>query len=63
MTTDATVAADGTGWEREELRTKLRLADAGVLVAVLTQLTGDAGVIDRFAGKISFEPDPPEQVG
>ncbi|OBI32479.1 FAD-binding protein [Mycolicibacter terrae] len=63
MTTDATVAADRTGLEPEELRANLRQADAGVLVAVLAQLTGDPAVVDQFADKISFEPDPPEQVG
>ncbi|TFV57897.1 NAD(P)/FAD-dependent oxidoreductase [Mycobacterium sp. PS03-16] len=41
----------------------LRQADPGVLVAVLTQMTGDTSVIDRFAPKISHEPDPPERVG
>ncbi len=45
------------------LRTHLLQADAGVLVAVLAQLTGDAGVVDRFAGRISHVPDPPEQLG
>lgn len=63
MTTDATVTADRTDLDPEELRANLRQADAGVLVAVLAQLTGDLGVVDRFADKISFEPDPPEQVG
>ena len=46
-----------------DLRTHLLQADAGVLVAVLAQLTGDAGVVDRFAGRISHVPDPPEQLG
>lgn len=63
MTTDATVTADRTDLDPEELRAKLRQADAGVLVAVLAQLTGDPAVVDQFADKISFEPDPPEQVG
>ena len=45
------------------LRSKLELADAGVLVAVLAQLTGDVGVVDRFAARISYVPDPPEQAG
>lgn len=45
------------------LRSNLERADAGVLVAVLAQLTGDPGVVDRFATKISFRPDPPEQAG
>lgn len=63
MTTDATVTADRTDLDPEELRANLRQADAGVLVAVLAQLTGDLGVVDRFAEKISFEPDPPERVG
>ncbi|AEF38258.1 monooxygenase [Mycolicibacter sinensis] len=63
MTIDATVPDDRTGLDPEELRANLRLADAGVLVAVLAQLTGDPAVVDRFADKIAFEPDPPEQVG
>lgn len=63
MTTDATVSTNGTGLDSDELRANLRLADAGVLVAVLAQLTGDAAVVDRFADQISFEPNPPEQVG
>ncbi|ABM13689.1 flavin-containing monooxygenase [Mycolicibacterium vanbaalenii] len=63
MTIGVTVAADEKTVDREELRTNLRRADAGVLVAVLAQLTGDPGVADRYAGKISFTPDPPEQVG
>ena len=46
-----------------ELRTHLLQADAGILVAVLAQLTGDAGVVDRFAARISHVPDPPEQLG
>ena len=45
------------------LRSNLERADAGVLVAVLAQLTGDPGIVDRFATKISFRPDPPEQAG
>ncbi|CAJ1509610.1 NAD(P)-binding domain-containing protein [[Mycobacterium] holstebronense] len=63
MTTDATVTPEHTGSDPDELRTYLRQADAGVLVAVLAQLTGDPAVAERFADKISFEPDPPEQVG
>ena len=31
------------------LRSNLEQADAGVLVAVLAQLSGDPGVVDRFA--------------
>ena len=37
------------------LRSNLRTGDAGVL-AVLAQLTGDPGVVDRFATTISFRP-------
>lgn len=59
MTTEASVRAGNT----DELRANLRLADAGVLVAVLAQLTGDPSVADRFAARISFVPDPPEQAG
>lgn len=47
----------------DELRDNLRRADAGILVAVLAQLTGDPSVVDRFASKISYAPDPPEQAG
>jgi 4-hydroxyacetophenone monooxygenase len=47
----------------DELRDHLREADPGVLVAVLTQLTGDASVIDRFGPAISHLPDPPERAG
>ncbi|MBO0676684.1 NAD(P)/FAD-dependent oxidoreductase [Mycolicibacterium sp. S2-37] len=49
--------------DADELRAHLRLADAGVLVAVLAQLTGDTTVIDRFAPEITHVPDPPERVG
>jgi cation diffusion facilitator CzcD-associated flavoprotein CzcO len=47
----------------DELRDNLRQADPGVLTAVLAQLTGDPGVIETFAPKISHVPDPPEQAG
>src|ERR1700721_2933156 len=47
----------------DELRDNLRQADPGVLTAVLAQLTGDPGVIDTFAPKISHVPDPPERAG
>lgn len=47
----------------DELCANLRLADPGVLVAVLAQLTGDVAVLDRFASKITHVPDPPEQAG
>ena len=47
----------------EEFRANLRLADPGVLVAVLAQLTGDASVVDRFAPSITHVPDPPERAG
>ena len=58
-----TSEADGTRLQPGELRANLLRGDAGVLVAVLAQLTGDPAVIDRFASKISFTPDPPEQAG
>jgi cation diffusion facilitator CzcD-associated flavoprotein CzcO len=45
------------------LRDHLMQADPGVLVAVLAQMTGDASVIDRYAGKIDHVPDPPERAG
>jgi 4-hydroxyacetophenone monooxygenase len=47
----------------DELRTHLREADPGVLVAVLAQLTGDAAVVDRFGPAISHVPNPPERAG
>lgn len=47
----------------EDLSSHLRQADAGVLVAVLAQLTGDVSVVDRFGPHISHVPDPPERVG
>jgi cation diffusion facilitator CzcD-associated flavoprotein CzcO len=46
-----------------ELRANLLLADPGVLVAVLAQLTGDATVPARFGARISHVPDPPERAG
>lgn len=49
--------------DRDQMRANLRQADAGILVAVLAQLTGDLGVVDRYAGRISFVPDPPEHIG
>ncbi|WP_374159787.1 flavin-containing monooxygenase [Mycobacterium sp. G7A2] len=63
MTIAVTVASAEKSVDPEELRANLRKADAGILVAVLAQLTGDPGVADRYAAKISFTPDPPEQVG
>ncbi len=63
MTIAVTVAADEKSLDPEELRANLREADAGILVAVLAQVSGDPGVADRFAGRISFTPDPPEQRG
>lgn len=63
MTIAVTVAADHKSLDPEELRAHLAKADAGILVAVLVQLTGDTSVVDRYAGKISFTPDPPEQIG
>jgi len=63
MTIAVTVAAGEKSLDPEELRANLRQADAGILVAVLAQLTGDDAVADRYVGKISFTPDPPEQVG
>ncbi|MEZ0341111.1 flavin-containing monooxygenase [Mycobacterium sp. pV006] len=49
--------------DRDQMRANLRQADAGILVAVLAQLTGDLGMVDRYAGRISFVPDPPEHIG
>jgi 4-hydroxyacetophenone monooxygenase len=66
MSAGVPVTTESTGqaaFDLDELRANLRQADPGVLVAVLTQLTGDPGVSDRFAPKISHVPDPPEQAG
>ncbi|TXI41121.1 MAG: NAD(P)/FAD-dependent oxidoreductase [Mycobacterium sp.] len=63
MASQSSAAAGERGVEPGDLRAYLRRADAGVLVAVLAQLTGDPAVVDRFASKISFTPDPPEQAG
>jgi hypothetical protein len=52
-----------TSPDPDELRANLLLADPGVLVAVLAQLTGDPSVVDRFAARISHVPDPPERAG
>jgi 4-hydroxyacetophenone monooxygenase len=49
--------------ELAELRANLMMADPGVLVAVLAQLSGDPSVVDRFASRISHVPDPPERAG
>lgn len=49
--------------DRDQMRANLRQADAGILVAVLAQMTGDLGVVDRYASRISFVPDPPEYIG
>ncbi|WP_445165503.1 flavin-containing monooxygenase [Mycolicibacterium sp. Dal123E01] len=45
------------------LRDHLVQADPGVLVAVLAQMTGDPSVIDRYAARIDYVPDPPERAG
>lgn len=63
MTTEATATADTAELNPEELRANLRQADAGVLVAVLAQLTGDPSVLDTFGPKITYVPDPPERAG
>jgi len=47
----------------EILRAQLMQADPAVLVAVLTQMTGDTSVIDRYAARIDYLPDPPERAG
>lgn len=61
-TTQSSSPADSTA-DPDVLRGYLLQADPGVLVAVLAQLTGDAGVVDRYAAKITYEPDPPERAG
>jgi cation diffusion facilitator CzcD-associated flavoprotein CzcO len=45
------------------LRENLAKADAGVLLAVLVQLTGDPSFLDTFGSRISHVPDPPERAG
>ncbi|WP_099250053.1 NAD(P)/FAD-dependent oxidoreductase [Mycobacterium sp. shizuoka-1] len=62
VTTESSSSADSAP-DPTVLRAHLRQADPGVLVAVLTQMTGDASVIDRYAGKIGHVPDPPERAG
>jgi 4-hydroxyacetophenone monooxygenase len=61
--TESTSPARPAPPDPEELRANLRQADAGVLVAVLAQVTGDSSVIDSYAPKISHIPDPPERAG
>jgi len=61
-TTESSSLADRSP-DPDVLRTHLLEADAGVLVAVLAQMTGDASVIDRYAAKIDHVPDPPERAG
>jgi 4-hydroxyacetophenone monooxygenase len=63
MTAPPSEAASAITTNTEELRANLLLADPGVLVAVLAQITGDGSVIDRFAPKITYVPDPPERSG
>ncbi|OBG15672.1 cyclohexanone monooxygenase [Mycolicibacterium celeriflavum] len=62
MTADAQARPESTV-DRDDLRAHLRDADAGVLVAVLAQLTGDPSVVDRYGPKITHVPDPPERAG
>lgn len=57
---DAALIADT---DVDELRANLLKADPGVLVAVLAQLTGDGSVVDEFAPRITYVPDPPERAG
>jgi 4-hydroxyacetophenone monooxygenase len=61
-TTEPSSLTDGAP-DPEVLRTQLRQADPGVLVAVLVQLTGDTSAIERYAPKIDYVSDPPEQAG
>lgn len=63
MSTAPSAFAFSADLDLDELRANLREADPGVLVAVLAQLTGDPSVVDRFAPKISYVPDPPERAG
>jgi 4-hydroxyacetophenone monooxygenase len=61
--TAATESASVPGYDPSELRENLMRADAGVLVCVLGQLTGDVSVIDRFGPRIEYVADPPERIG
>ncbi|MCG7592519.1 NAD(P)/FAD-dependent oxidoreductase [Mycobacterium sp. PSTR-4-N] len=61
-TTESSSPAD-SATVPDVLRAHLLQADPGVLVAVLAQMTGDATVIERYAAKISYVPDPPERAG
>ncbi|AFM16382.1 putative flavoprotein involved in K+ transport [Mycolicibacterium chubuense NBB4] len=61
-TTESSPSA-GSASDPAVLRAHLLHADPGVLVAVLAQMTGDITVIDRYADKISYVPDPPERAG
>lgn len=61
MTTEAN--SPGVPADLDELKRHLRDADAGVLVAVLAQMTGDVTVVNRFGPRIVHEPDPPEFIG
>ena len=61
--TAAPETAPVSGYDPAELRANLMQADAGVLVCVLAQLTGDAVVVDRFGPHIEHVPDPPERIG
>ncbi|BBX07868.1 flavin-containing monooxygenase [Mycolicibacterium aichiense] len=63
MTTGQSAIASSTDLDIRTLRDHLMKADPGVLVAVLAQMTGDASVVDRYAGKIDHVPDPPERAG
>ncbi|WP_264003888.1 flavin-containing monooxygenase [Mycolicibacterium sphagni] len=63
MSTGSSAAASSADVDMGTLRDHLLQADPGVLVAVLAQMTGDASVIDRYAGKIDHVPDPPERAG
>ena len=63
MSTAPSAAELATDLDVAELRANLHHADAGVLVGVLAQLTGDLSVIDQFGSRISHVPDPPERAG
>ncbi len=63
MTTGPSAVASSTEVDARTLRDHLMQADAGVLVAVLAQMTGDPTVIDRYAATVDHVPDPPERAG
>lgn len=63
MTAATESSAASNAVNADVLRAHLEQADPAVLVAVLAQMTGDAGVLGRYGSKIDYVPDPPERAG